>query len=162
MTSVMRAVSGRSWQVVPYLSTGGDTRPVRWGTHVRCMVRNRPAIGATDGQDATLDHFGETAAGRLRNGLAKSQCGRRSAGSAFGRVKTGGLGRPARSTVAEITPRVPDARLPSCGPRPHGERPDRHCAASLASPPCCAPLTLSRASCRRRRKGRPSGKGGAH
>lgn len=150
------------WQVMLYLGSGGDTRPVRCGNHVRCMIRSRPAVGATDGQEVSLDRFGETATGRLRNGLTKAVVGDGARGSAFGRVKTGGLGRPVRSTVAEITPRVPDARLPSCGPRPHGERPDRHCAASLASPPRCAPLTLSRASCRRRRKGRPSGQGGAH
>lgn len=139
------AVSGAALAGVLCLGTGSEARPVRCGTHGRCMTRNRLAISATDGQNATLDHFGETATGRLRKGLRKSHCGRRS--------EKVGFGLPIRSTVAEITPRMPGVRRTSCGPRPDGECPDRHCAAWPASPPCYEPLLPGPAWCRKQRRG---------
>lgn len=93
------------------------------------QVRKRPAAGATDGQNVSQEHMEDAATGRLHKWPVTDGLRRQGAGSAFGRVRACGVRRPVPVGIAAFRQEAPAARPASCAPRPHCERPGRHCAA---------------------------------
>ena len=125
------------------------------------QVRKRPAVGATMARTSLrnirkMPQRAGPAKGRFPMGLRRQ--GRRVRLRPDHGVQLATL---VSSGIAAFRQAAPAARPASCAPRPHCERPGRHCAAWRCSPPYCGWSPPCRASSRKQRMAIRSRQGAA-